>query len=167
MKRLHHVICCILSISVILSCGMLQRSVKETNDFESERLISTALQQQNHLEKQTEAESVTFYADSTNHQYQVQVWPKGDFSFSADKGFQGKANKVLITGNLKGSSKGAGKTKTGQKVTDQSRYNQQSKNEVKSAQSSVTKKRSPSAWWLLGAVLLLSAGILTYYKFKY
>ena len=63
--------------------------------------------------------SVKFTADSSEDFYRIFVWPKGKFSYSAEHGFEGEAEHLLITGR----SKNVQKTKEDLAQTTQSKTN--------------------------------------------
>lgn len=48
--------------------------------------------------------SITFYKDTNHVDYTIQIWPKGMFSYSQEKGFTGEADRVMIKGSASASS---------------------------------------------------------------
>lgn len=103
----------------------------------------------------------TEFIDTLGHHYSVEIWPKGNFSFSSDSGFFGAANKVLMKGDMN-------RRTTGNTVTNLQKTNK--KWQAREAQESEklnaknTKKaiqNSPS--WNLTVVLLLGIGVAVYY----
>jgi len=146
---------------------MLQRTEKNTAESNAEFKSTVVQQTTADLEKSTGSESLTFYTDSTDHSYSVQLWPKGSFNFSAANGFEGAADKVSITGRIKGMKKGSGLTSTAEKVSAHAQSNLQSSQGEKSGTSSLVKKSGPSAWWLIGGLLLLAGVLLLFLKLKF
>ena len=149
-----------------LSCAMLQKSEKVTHKSEDKIESSSQLQGKSNTEKTATAELLTFYTDSADHQYWIQLRPKGEFTFSAATGFKGQADKVLISGSVKSSKRGGGLTKTDQKEKIQTEINLQTKSKDFSQKSSASKKTVPSVWWVLGALILVSAALVIFYKMR-
>lgn len=104
-----------------------------------------------------ESQSLLLTDDSLGYDYSLEIWPKGVFSFSQDKGFVGEAEKLMVTGtgvqtsvmqlqqNLElqdGTTNNSGLTKSGVETTNMEQ---------------VAKESSPSWKWMMvmGVVLLV------------
>ncbi|MCD0487909.1 hypothetical protein LPB86_06695 [Pedobacter sp. MC2016-14] len=100
--------------------------------------------------------------DSLNSTTTVQIWPKGKFKFSQEFGFEGEAEKVLLTGTLQ-------KSATGLKLKDSTGSTQigiksefSEKKEARAANKSTVKTERPAFWLLIGLAVLVLAAVLIY-----
>jgi len=83
-------------VFVFQSCGFLQNITKrKTKDVAKER-TNTAVTQIGSLSAVKTSEGFIFRRDSADKVYTIQFWPKGIFNFSAEKGFVGEAEKVVV-----------------------------------------------------------------------
>jgi hypothetical protein len=83
---------------VLSSCGGMRNVEK---DRAKEQIVldrSMSLQYLDRLKSERKIKSLLFKKDSSSGSYQVQIWPKGNFKFSADQGFEGNAAQVLVQG---------------------------------------------------------------------
>lgn len=146
----------------LTSCGLLQRntttSTEDRQDLSGKVDMVTAAAQ----EKNMESQSFTFYTDSTQHGYSIQLWPKGHFTYSPLNGFEGEAEKVLVTGNLNGVKKGNGTTVLKANESERTELKLKTSEKGKAVQKATAKEKVPSAWWVFGGLVLL-AGMLMYF----
>jgi hypothetical protein len=166
MKNLTIIMICLLC-AMLLSCAMLHKSKKTTEKNADELASSVALDQSTNTQKALKSEMLSFYTDSADHQYQVQLWPKGKFTFSATNGFTGEADRLLLSGHLKGVKNGGSIATVDNKENTKARLKVKARASAKSKQSASMKKTAPSIWWIVAALLLLSAGVITLMKLKY
>ena len=61
-----------------------------------ENFTDLQLSEQSH--SSAESQSILLTDDSSGYDYSLEIWPKGIFSFSQEKGFIGEAEKVLLIG---------------------------------------------------------------------
>lgn len=146
-------------------CSMFQQIHKTKNEELAASSSHTDLSITSDSELDLSTKVLTFKKDSANHDYTVQVWPQGNFTFSPEHGFVGQAQKIEITGSkrhvaassdlLSVSQKGKEKTQTDMKQNAQS--------SLKSVD--VTTATSPSwKWIIIGTAGLLS--ILLIWRFR-
>ena len=57
----------------------------------------TAIQDTEQFYNETGSESLYVASDSSAYDYNLEIWPKGRFSYSPEKGFEGEAEKVKIS----------------------------------------------------------------------
>ena len=164
--RTYKVIFCITVLYFIMSCGMLKNSTKSSAEESREYANESALAGSTDQRQSKESESLIFYSDSTNHAYQVQLWPKGPFKFSAATGFEGEAERMLFSGNLRGSKKSTESVTSKTERTDHAQLNVQSKEKAKSEKTSVLKKTTPSVWWVIGGLGLLLILVTSFINLK-
>jgi hypothetical protein len=104
---------------------------------------------------QTELSVTSYFKDSANHDYEIQIWPKGAFTFSKDKGFTGQAAQIRIKGKSgRLMSGGAVSRKLEQSKEGLLLSDQQSKLKV-TGKKEVSKQTSPSWKAILISVLLI------------
>lgn len=90
------------SCSIFKNTDSSNRKSEQQSSYQVNRSL---LEKRDWLNKSS---GLTFYTDSSKQDYTIQLWPKGRFSYSAETGFTGEADKVLITGKSKmGSSSSA------------------------------------------------------------
>ncbi|MBB6237539.1 hypothetical protein HDC90_002161 [Pedobacter sp. AK013] len=81
--------CCL----IISACG----SLKSEKTLQTENLQANSLSQAHRLE-QSRATANTLLLDTSNSEYVVQITPVGKFRYSAENGFEGMAEKVVVRG---------------------------------------------------------------------
>lgn len=81
--------------TLLSACG----SLKSKKTLHTENLQSNS-QYQEHTDLQGWAKANTLLIDTSNSEYVVQITPVGKFRYSAEKGFEGMAEKVLLSGKV-------------------------------------------------------------------
>jgi hypothetical protein len=147
----------IISFSFCLAgCGLLRNSSKYTSETEDKSLDHANSKFLKEKEMRTELNITSHFKDSANHNYEIQIWPKGTFSLSEDKGFIGQAERIQVKGksgrltNGGITSRKLEQSKEGLLLADQ-----QSKLKV-TGKKELSKQTSPS--WkvtLISALLIL------------
>lgn len=154
-------------LSFLTSCGLLQHTTttttKDDQEFLSKADLSTAASRQWNLESQ----SLTFYTDSTQQNYAVQLWPKGQFTYSPLNGFVGEAEKVIVSGHVQGVKTGGGSTVSKADESSHMELKLKTVEEAKAQQTAVVKKTVPSAWWVFGCLMLLAAISIYFLRLKF
>lgn len=145
------------SFLLCLGCNLFKNTTtdlyKSHELTEADTRLSTTAQKENI----SMAGSVSFHQDSSDMDYSIQIWPKGLFSFSAEKGFSGEADKVMVTGKVKRSSVSSasssslhqGKVKIKQQLSQQRKKVSDLKTK--------SKKSKPSWKWLVAGLAFLTA----------
>lgn len=165
MKKIK-VISCLVLINCLMGCGLQQRTSttnKEKKEYSKTSDVSLSEMEQVLLE----AQSLTLFTDSTHQDYQVQLWPKGPFTYSASTGFEGEAEKVVISGDIKGLKKGTGSSMLKTNASSQAELESKTSAKLNMDKSEVIKKAAPSAWFVFAALLLLAVLILYFLRFKF
>jgi hypothetical protein len=152
--------------NLTVSCGLLQNTTQKTSKDSHEFTSETDLWNAAGQHKNQQSHSLNLYSDSSNHGYQVQLWPKGQFKYSATAGFEGEAEKVLITGNLQGIKKGAKSAGSSTQESARSITKVKTKAKGKAVQTAAEKKSAPSVWWVFGSLALLCIVMIYYLKTK-
>jgi hypothetical protein len=107
------------------------------------------------IQQEKVLETLTLERDSLNSHYSVQIWPKGKFSYSAAHGFEGSAEKIMISGAVK-----QGKQSLSSALRKETKTQwQKTSSDLQKRSSSVTqrlvKKKSVSWKTILGYALIL------------
>lgn len=86
------------SILFMQACGLFKNNSqsKSSNQTKMENFTDLQLSEQSH--SSAESQSLLLTDDSSGYDYSLEIWPKGIFSFSQEKGFVGEAEKMLLTG---------------------------------------------------------------------
>ncbi len=153
-------------LSLLQSCSLLRSAKAETEKNQQ----STASSNQRKLDAtrilNTNQRVFEWKLDSTNTQSILQIWPKGQFTFSPVTGFKGEAEKIqLVSGtqrsaaalNLKDSLANTTEqlnTETAYKATNQQQH------------TNTVKTETPSFWLITGLAVLAFAGTIIYKTFK-
>jgi hypothetical protein len=81
---------------ILPACGGMRNVEKDSSRTRIVLDSSLSLQQIGKLKSVSVAESLFIKSDSLSNSYKVQIWPKGKFTFSAAKGFEGSADKIML-----------------------------------------------------------------------
>lgn len=89
----------VLLLSLSVGCGLFSntRASKEKAYLRQANKTDLEILEQKNLIK--DSTGFIFYADSARHDYTIQFWPKGRFTFTAENGFSGEADSILIKGS--------------------------------------------------------------------
>ncbi|MDO7744095.1 MAG: hypothetical protein MUP99_09985, partial [Pedobacter sp.] len=138
-------------VVVSASCGMFKNT--ENSNSKSRQQSSYELNHSISEEKDwlSKSGSLTFYVDSTNQDYTIQLWPVGRFSYSPEKGFTGEAQRILITDKSKSGSAYAGMSNTEESDKGKVDIQVSAKEQAESTEQQKTKKSSVS-WKVILAV---------------
>jgi hypothetical protein len=102
MKHLHQLLL-LLSLS---SCGTFRNFANRADKEHTESSISNSVNTSTRNDSQASSTAVLTFRDSVSSDYLIQLWPKGVFTYSQDKGFAGEAERVLIRGKTQQSGSG-------------------------------------------------------------
>jgi hypothetical protein len=80
---------------MLSACGVLQSK----KSLHTQELRSTSHNDEN-TNQQSWAKSNTLLLDTSNSEYVVQITPLGKFFYSAEKGFEGMAEKIVLSGKV-------------------------------------------------------------------
>ncbi|MGX5687391.1 hypothetical protein [Arcticibacter tournemirensis] len=138
------------------SCAVLKN--KQTEERSSTSSQEAIQQQTTALSGSQQQTHILTFTDSSDHQYTAEIFPLGEFHYSAGDGFSGTASRIIIHGKLKTAGTGKDSTTTNQQ-TDQ-HTTMLSHAETKDSASEVTRqkqtKHSNSVWlWLILASCII------------
>lgn len=88
-------------VLLLSACGGIRNVEKHGEHTKSSSDSSLSVLQVQVQQKAKALEQLTVKTDSTKRSYIIQIWPKGKFSYSAEHGFEGMADKILISGKFK------------------------------------------------------------------
>ena len=132
--------CCLLS--AVVGCRLF-KNVKTTSAFDERNF---KVQEQASLSAaqlvQTDQHMVEWRLDSSQNSNVVQIWPKGRFRFSTDSGFEGEAEKLVLTGNFRKTAAGFMAKDSTVKVQNQLKAEISGKKEKKMKTSIRLKRKS-------------------------
>jgi len=146
----------VLSMAIgIYGCSLLKRNSSQSSNAAYRGEEQTSLHELSERDSTSEVLTMQYERDSLQETYTVQLWPKGSFSFSAADGFEGEAERILITGNRQqmqqyGGIQHSAVRKQEKKTTD---LDQQKK--VSAVQKAQRKTSNPDYRVLIGLIILL------------
>ena len=97
------------------------------------------------------------YSDSMHRDYRIQFWPKGVFTFSAEKGFVGEADSVSSSGSNRDRFSYSGVTRFEER--DVGKVEGEFKQNAQVVSSKKTKIKTGSVSWVWVFAGLLAVGI--------
>lgn len=142
---------------LLLACG----SLKSKKTLHTENIQSNSHYQED-TNLQSWAKENTLLLDTSNSEYVVQITPVGKFRYSAENGFEGMAENVLVSGKV-----GKRKTLHQQKQTGHQLQRQKrslESTQVKKKQQHIDKSRKPR--WVAMCIGLVVALGLAYWLMK-
>lgn len=89
-------ICCLLM--GWSGCGLLKQTVKTVDATRQDSTLKTEVNLKDERELVKKSLSLTTKRDAAGATYQLLLWPKGKFTFSAEKGFEGEADSIRLNG---------------------------------------------------------------------
>lgn len=147
----------------IHSCGLMKKTEK-TTEYSSAMLDSSSHTKSiSSQENNTNSLRMVFKKEDVQLAYQVQLWPKGKFTFSAEHGFEGEAERIVISGEAQQNTNLAELST----MQLQNKEQQQSEKQERKTQKEIEKKEIKSIstdfrWVIGGVVLLILVGIWLY-----
>jgi len=155
----------LLLLATCSSCNLFKNTnteISKDHESASKKSQLTLSEQKDWLSNSNET---VFLKDSSNHNYEVQIWPKGLFSFSPEKGFNGEAGQVLIRGSTQESMETATTSKVEARDKGKVAVNLSQQQKIVADYNQKIKKSWPSWKWLLaGLVLIVAASWYLYRK---
>jgi hypothetical protein len=88
-------------IILLPACAGMRNLERNEENTRATADSSLHIEQIDQVKSDKSIESLTLKRDTLNNSYTVQIWPKGKFSYNAAVGFEGDAEKILITGTVK------------------------------------------------------------------
>lgn len=89
----------VIILFFLASCGVFNRSAKTTSKSFDKSSAEQTLQLNSGKRSNLDAYQLRLHNDSSETAYRIQFWPKGMINFTADGGFAGSFDSVLVTGN--------------------------------------------------------------------
>ncbi|MCX2483747.1 hypothetical protein [Pedobacter sp. MR2016-24] len=146
----------VMSIAIgIYGCSLLKRNSSQSSSAAYRDEEQTELHELTEKDSTSALLTMHYERDSLQEAYTVQLWPKGRFSFSAADGFEGEAERILITGSRQqmlqqGGMQNSTSRKQEKKTTD---LDQQKK--LSAVQKAQIKTSKPDYRLLIGFIILL------------
>lgn len=98
MNRWYYMIFFCLLLLSWGGCGLLRQTVKTTASSRQDSTIKTQFKAKDAQEAVKQTLSLTANRDSAGATYNMLLWPKGRFTFSTEKGFEGEADSIQLNG---------------------------------------------------------------------
>jgi len=157
----------LLVAPLFCSCGVLSDKHVSRNLSDSSFETATDLKRNTVTEKTDHSIRLVAEDDSLHQSWDIQLWPKGKFTFSTNRGFEGEAEQVLIKGDLKGSSKYRARDASNkyQKSNSESEFRQTQKQ--KQASKKIDRSSSINRTGLIVLVFIIIICFLTLIQKKY
>lgn len=137
------------------SCGLLKNTKSNVEVVRQESEYKSETKLVNYKEWSRTTGSLNFYSDSSLQTYAVRLWPKGSFTFSADHGFSGEADSVIILGSLKGGSTSAAILNIKEQDKGKVEINAAQTGKQSTDQKSKVKEQETSWIWVIGILALV------------
>ena len=100
--------------------------------------------------------------DSSANSSAVQIWPIGKFKFSPELGFEGSAEKVLLSGNFRKNTEGFTLRDSTGTTRNRMEVEISGKKQMKVENKNTVKTETPAFWLMIGLGILVIAGVLIY-----
>lgn len=140
---------------MMANCNLFKNTVTDLRKSHELTTAITQVKTAEHKDWLSRSGSVSFQQDSSDTDYSIQIWPKGTFSFSAEKGFSGEADKVLVTGRVKTGSSSTDKRSSIVQYKGKVRQTRTEDNKKVVDQKLKTKRSSPSWKWVIASLAFL------------
>lgn len=145
-----------------MGCGLWNSGKKTSQEQHVQSLEEKSMGLVAQHKRSTLTESFSFRQDSSGNQYQIMIWPKGKIVFSADSGFRGEAERVLISGKKTAYGTAAAALQKKEQDTGKIALHTSGRKAVNSA--TTTLSTAPIPWWKWALALAGLLGLLVLYK---
>jgi len=149
---------------ILQACGLLQKTSKNSSISVLKDKEEIRMDDQSKTIDQQENRSLILRNDSLDSYSQTEIWPKGRFDLSPEKGFSGQAEKVLILRKGKSGSRSVEKKEEVKQQIEESRQAQSQLKTKDFSQKDMEKKSFPFSGWYWLPILGLLAFL--WYRFK-
>ena len=137
-------------------CSLLKNSKVITEQSKQVRKSNTDLTFSEKKDVIRKSTDFVLYSDSMNHDYRIQFWPKGVFTFSAENEFVGEADSVSINGSNRDRFSYSGITRFEER--DMGKVEGKFKQRAQLVSNQLAKTKTGSVSWLWVFAGLLAAG---------
>jgi hypothetical protein len=156
-------------IIMLSACSGMRNVEKnlQTSTFSSDS--SVFIKQVESLRQEKRVRHFTLVSDSVNNNYRVDIWPKGKFSYNAERGFEGTAEKILISGNLRQAKHALTRINSTEKTDLRFKNNLETQKKTIEVKKATSLKTNVSWKTILGFVLVfccLIASVIFYRLLK-
>lgn len=151
----------LLLMVMFCRCNLFKNTSTDISKFHQLSMQKTDFRLQENKEWLSRSDNITFYRDTGNSNYTIQIWPKGMFSFSPEKGFSGVAEKVMIEGQVLSGSAASGLTTSNQQARNKTEVELNEEDKQVADRKEKLKQSSPSWKWVFAG--LVSSGVICWY----
>lgn len=146
----------VLSIAIgIYGCSLLKQNSSQSSNATYRDEQQTELHELKEKDSTAEVLTMHYERDSLQEAYTVQLWPRGKFSFSAADGFEGEAERIVITGNRKQMKQNGGLSNSTARKQEKKTTDLHQQKKVSVAQKAQVKTSIPDYRLLIGFIVLL------------
>lgn len=159
----------ILFVSLILCLAACQlfKNVKTTSDTEEQlSKLSLKSSSDSKYNAQSAQHFMEWKLDSLDKTYLLQIWPKGEFSFSPEGVFKGQAEKLMLSTYVKQSAAALTLKDSLSKVKNEQHNMQQLDTLDKTKVKKKTRTEVPAFWLMIGLLMLLAIGLTGFWFYK-
>ncbi len=147
-------------------CSLLKNSKTETEKNQQSATSSNQRKLDATLNVSTDKRIFKWTLDSSGYQSILQIWPKGLFTFSFDKGFEGNAEKIQLSTTARKSDVSLQLKDSVVNAATQINTESTHKTENQQQNTNTVKTKTPASWLIMGLAALLMVGIMVYRLLK-
>ncbi|MBE5320018.1 hypothetical protein IM793_12670 [Pedobacter sp. MR2016-19] len=143
-------------LNLLVACSMLITacgSLKSNETLHTQKLQSNSLNREN-TNQQSWATESTLLIDTSNSEYVVQITPLGKFFYSAENGFEGMAEKVVLSGKADKRRIIHQQQQTGHQLQHQKHSLESTQLATRVQRIDKSRKPASAVWWIGLAVAL-------------
>jgi len=153
----------LLSLLILINLSSCSTRKLNKQKFESSASVQSEIRMQEFRNDKLESKRKILLTDTTNEHYSVVIFPADTFSFSAQHGFKGKAEKIELSGKVRrviNLTDSAGLLEEKQRVINYEEGYENKKVEI--SKSRVLEKKGPKVVnvLILGVVVILVGWVL-------
>lgn len=157
---------CLLVVLFFYSCGIMndKHTTKNWSELTDETRLDLAMK----IDQELQDNSIKMIVrdDSLNKDWNIQLWPKGKFTFSLQNGFEGEADKVLINGRSFQRNRSTETEATDKTQRNSANVSLHEKKKNVDTSKQEEKSIKPNSSWLLTCGFLLVIFVLLIYLRK-
>ena len=155
MKRLYYMLIFCWLVLGCSGCGLLKQTAKTTALSRQDSTLKTQFKAKDAQEVVKQTLSLTVNSDSAGTIYSMLLWPKGRFTFSTEKGFEGEADSMKLTGANWAFENHSEILSTGDQQKTESEVAGKQEVKVKSVQENSTIKNFANYKLIIGAIAFI------------
>ncbi|MCD0489792.1 hypothetical protein LPB86_16230 [Pedobacter sp. MC2016-14] len=160
---------CLLLLVLMLgqqACKLLKNVNTETEKQAQSSRSTNSMQLKQRNALSTDQHFLEWKLDSSSTSAVVQIWPKGKFKFSQEDGFEGEAERLVLTTHSEKSERGLKVKDSLTKIENQLDLETLQREVKKQEQTKIAKTETPAFWLIIGVAAMVIAGVFIYKLLK-